>query len=68
MKKKQYTFQELKNIYNTYLNGNISDAKERVKKLTLNGRKSLYVQVGMKFTNEEWDFTSKDAIFFFNLI
>ncbi len=55
-------------IYETYINGNISDAKEAVKKLTKQQRKTLYQQVSMKFSNEVHEFLSKDALFFFNLI
>ena len=65
---KSIPLSELKSIYETYLNDNISDAKEQTKKLPKEHRKLLYQQVSMKFTNENWDFCSKDALFFFNLI
>jgi hypothetical protein len=65
---KQIALSELQEIFKTYKNGNISDAKEAVKKLSKQHRKTLYQQVAMGFGNEQKDFISKDALFFFNLI
>lgn len=59
---------KLKAIFETYLNGNISDAKEQTKALSKEHRKFLYQQVVMRFSNEEIKFNDKKSQFFFNLI
>ncbi len=65
---KQIPLSKLQEIYETYINGNISDAKNEVKKLSKEQKKTMYQQVAMNFGNEEKNFLSKDALFFFNLI
>lgn len=55
--------QKMLEIYESYLNGNISWVKSQVKKMRLQGRKDMY-----NFIYAQYEPKEDDINFFFNLI